>query len=86
MNLTNLSNPSSNNAILCSYKNRTSQLQVLRISKAAAGYFERVVFPDEHLLFETDEQADLEVYYSLCCDRIEMKQIPCISLRVEEIV
>jgi hypothetical protein len=86
MNFANLSNPLSDSVILCSYKNQTSQLQVLRIISTKTGYFERVVFPDQHLLFEAEDQAHLEVYYRLGCDSIEMKQIPCISLKVNEIL
>ncbi|WP_413166878.1 DUF1830 domain-containing protein [Capilliphycus salinus ALCB114379] len=86
MNFRNLSNLPSNKVFLCSYKNQTSQLQVLRIPNLTTGYFERVVFPEQHLLFEGEDQAHLEVYYSVCCDSIEMKQIPCISLRVDEML
>ncbi|ERT05828.1 hypothetical protein M595_4235 [Lyngbya aestuarii BL J] len=85
MNFANLSNSSSNNVILCSYKNQTSQLQVLRISHSKTGCFECVAFPFQHLLFEAEDQANLEVYYTACCDSIEMKEIPCISLKVNEI-
>ncbi len=84
MNFTEYSNLPSNNVILCSYKNKTSQLQVLRIVNHRIGYFERVVFPDQHLLFEAETQAHLEIYYSICSNLIEMKQIPCLSLRVNE--
>ncbi|MEL7037482.1 MAG: DUF1830 domain-containing protein [Cyanobacteria bacterium J06592_8] len=86
MTCTKLSNSPSNHLILCSYQNQTAQLQILRITPSETGYFERVVFPSEHLLFEAKAQDHLEVYYSVCDDSIEMRQIPCISLKVDEIL
>lgn len=86
MTCTKLSNSPSNPLILCSYKNQTPQLQVLRIPPSATGYFERVVFPNQHLLFEAAAQDHLEIYYSVRNDFIEMRRIPCISLKVDEIL
>ncbi|MDY7019881.1 MAG: DUF1830 domain-containing protein [Cyanobacteriota bacterium] len=86
MTCTKFSNSPSNHRILCSYKNQTAQLQVLRIPPSQTGYFERVIFPAQHLFFEAEAQEHLEIYYSVCDDSIEMKQIPCISLKVNEIL
>ena len=33
--------------ILCSYKNKTSTVQIIRITNISHWYFERVVFPGE---------------------------------------
>ncbi len=39
-------------SILCSYKNQTPTVQIIRITNIPNWYFERVVFPGELLLFE----------------------------------
>lgn len=48
--------------IACIYQNRTPDLQILRISNIANGYFERVTFPGDRLLFEAVPEAQLEIY------------------------
>ncbi|MGD1921814.1 MAG: DUF1830 domain-containing protein [Pleurocapsa sp.] len=50
--------------ILCSYQNRTSTVQIIRITNIPHWYFERVVFPGELLLFEALAEAVLEIYQS----------------------
>jgi hypothetical protein len=50
--------------ILCSYKNQTPTLQIIRIANIPNWYFERVVFPGELLLFEALPEAVLEIYSS----------------------
>jgi hypothetical protein len=50
--------------ILCSYKNKTSTVQIIRITNISYWYFERVVFPGELLLFEAFPEAVLEIYSS----------------------
>ncbi len=51
-------------SILCSYKNRTPTVQIIRITNIPNWYFERVVFPGELLLFEALPEAVLEIYIS----------------------
>lgn len=70
--------------ILCSYKNPTRQVQILRLQSTIRGYFERVVFPGEYCLFVGESQTELEVYSSGDPTRIELEKIPCDSLKVEE--
>jgi hypothetical protein len=70
--------------ILCSYKNTTKQVQILRMESTLRGYFERVVFPGEYCLFLGESNTDLEVYSSGDPTRIELEKIPCASLKVEE--
>ncbi len=50
--------------ILCSYKNKTPTLQIIRITNIPNWYFERVVFPGELLLFEALPEAVLDIYIS----------------------
>ncbi len=50
--------------ILCSYKNKTPTLQIIRITNIPNWYFERVVFSGEMLLFEALPEAVLEIYIS----------------------
>ncbi len=51
-------------SILCSYKNKTPTVQIIRITNIPNWYFERVVFPGELLLFEALPEAVLEIYIS----------------------
>ena len=50
--------------ILCSYKNKTSTVQIVRITNIHNWHFERVVFPGELVLFKTFSEAVLEIYSS----------------------
>ncbi len=50
--------------ILCSYKNKTPTVQIIRITNIPNWYFERVIFPGELLLFEAFPEAVLEIYIS----------------------
>ena len=50
--------------ILCSYRNPTPTVQIMRISNIPNWYFERVVFPGEKLVFEALPEAVLEIYSS----------------------
>ncbi len=50
--------------ILCSYKNKTPTVQIIRITNIPNWYFERVVFPGELVLFEALPEAVLEIYIS----------------------
>jgi Domain of unknown function (DUF1830) len=69
-------------ALLCSYRNTTNQIQILRIANVAHWYFERVVFPGEHLLFEAPSEADLEINTGHEITAILSDRIPCSHLRV----
>jgi Domain of unknown function (DUF1830) len=69
-------------AILCSYRNETPAIQVIRITNIADWYFERVVFPGAWLLFEAVPQAQLEVYSGDGMSTLLADHIPCQTLRV----
>lgn len=70
--------------ILCSYKNQTPSVQIIRIINIPNWYFERVVFPGEMLLFEALPEAVLEIYSTeetilfwsdrFLCDSLKVKQ------------
>ncbi|MEM8829836.1 MAG: DUF1830 domain-containing protein [Cyanobacteria bacterium P01_G01_bin.19] len=69
--------------ILCSHKNKTSTVQIMRITNIPNWCFEQVVFPGEMLLFEALPEAVLEIYISeegrpiledrFLCDRLRVK-------------
>ena len=68
--------------ILCSYQNKTSTVQIVRITNIRNWYFERVVFPGELVLFKALTEAVFEVYSSdqitiflsdrFLCDRLKV--------------
>ena len=72
--------------ILCSYKNNTEQLQVIRLKNSAQGYLERIVFPGEYYLFKAEPQDEVEVYSKVNQEMIESQHLLCQSLQVEEVV
>lgn len=72
--------------ILCSYRNKTNQLQVIRLKNSYKGDFERIVFPGEHYLFQAKPEDQVEVYSKINDEMIESEHLPCYSLQVEEVV
>ncbi len=70
--------------ILCSYVNATSQIQVARIANIPNWYFERVVFPGQHLLFEAVQEAQLEIHAGKLIGAVLSGKIPCGRLQVTE--
>lgn len=71
------------NKILCSYRNPSSDLQIARISNISYWYFERVIFPDDVLLFEAVAEAKLEIYSGSGITILLTDQIPCDRLQIE---
>ncbi len=78
-------NPKVQNPILCSYCNRTSRIQVVRIANIPGWYFERVVFPGEYLCFEAVPEGQLEVHTSGLATAVLADTIACDRLRVQEV-
>ena len=72
--------------ITCHYVNSTSKLQVARIENVANWYFERVVFPGQHLVFEALSEAVLEIHTSDMATTILADRIPCTELRYTEVI
>ncbi len=69
---------------LYSYANLTNALQVIRIINVPNGYFEKVIFPKQRLLFETQPEAELEVYASQQGQAVLEKKIRVVCLRVQQ--
>ncbi|MEM9212871.1 MAG: DUF1830 domain-containing protein [Cyanobacteria bacterium P01_F01_bin.150] len=72
--------------ITCHYVNSTSKLQIVRIENVANWYFERVVFPGQHLVFQALSEAVLEVHTSEMATTILADRIPCTTLRYTEVL
>lgn len=56
-----LSQSTSDRQSLCCYTNTTSHIQVIRLVSKSHTNWQRVVFPGERLLFETDSESKLEI-------------------------
>lgn len=70
--------------ITCCYVNATSKIQIARITNVPNWYFERVVFPGQHLIFEAVQNAQLEIHTGMMASSILSDMIPCVQLKVEE--
>ncbi|MDF5731087.1 MAG: DUF1830 domain-containing protein [Rhizonema sp. PD38] len=68
--------------ILCHYVNITSKIQIARISNIPNWYFERVVFPGQHLFFEAPQNAQLEVHTNTMATAVLSDRIFCQRLQV----
>ncbi len=73
----------SSRAVLCNYLNATSRIQIARITNIPNWYFEKVVFPGQHLMFEAFPEALLEIHTGMMASAILSDRIPCEQLRVE---
>ncbi|MEO0836585.1 MAG: DUF1830 domain-containing protein [Cyanobacteria bacterium J06642_3] len=71
---------------MCSYKNKTPTVQIIRITNIPNWYFERVVFPRELLLFEALPEAVLEIYISESARPILEDRFLCDWLKVNHSV
>jgi hypothetical protein len=70
--------------IVCCYVNATSKIQIARITDVPNWYYERVVFPGQHLIFEALDGAHLEIHTGMMASSILSDTIPCIQLQLEE--
>ena len=70
--------------ILCYYFNATTNIQLARLKNIQNGYFERVVFPKQRLLFEALPNAHLEIQTRMLDSEIISDKISCNLLRVKE--
>lgn len=70
--------------ILCCYVNATSKIQIARITNVPNWYFERVVFPGQRLVFETLEEAQLEIHTGMMASAILSDTIACDRLKLQE--
>lgn len=69
--------------MICCYVNATSKMQIVRITNIRNWYFERVVFPGQRLMFETDPEAQLEIHTGMMASAILSDTIPCKRLVVD---
>ena len=69
--------------IFCCYVNATSQIQIARIKNIPHWYFERTVFPGQHLLFGALPEAQLEIHTSMMITAIFSDNIPCERLLIK---
>lgn len=68
--------------ILCYYANTSNQLQIARIKNIPGWRFERLIFPQERLLFEALPEALLEIYAITAAIATPLKHLSCAQLRV----
>ncbi len=73
-----------NNPILCYYVNSTHQIQLARITNLPNVCFEKLVFPQQRLMFEALPEAILEIHTGLVPNTILSHKISCNHLRVRE--
>ena len=74
-----------NNYVLCCFVNATSQIQIARITNIPNWYFERVVFPGQRLVFESEPQGVLEIHTGMMASAILSDTIPCKKLALQAI-
>ena len=74
-----------NNRVLCCYVNPSDRIQVARITNIPNWYFERVVFPQQRLVFEAVPQALLEIHSGMMASAILSDTIPCERLCVNDL-
>ncbi|MEM8610860.1 MAG: DUF1830 domain-containing protein [Cyanobacteria bacterium P01_H01_bin.105] len=72
------------NTALCCYVNDSSKIQVVRITNISNWYFERVVFPGQRLMFESNIEGQLEIHSGSMASSILEDTVPCIRLRIEQ--
>lgn len=73
-----------NNRILCHYANPTEKIQIIQITNIPNWYFEKVVFPQQRLMFEAFPEALLEIHTGVQANAIVTQQIQCQFLSVNE--
>jgi Domain of unknown function (DUF1830) len=70
--------------ITCLYANRTSQIQIVRITNIINWYFERVVFPGQQLMFSAPAEAHLEIHTGMMASSILSDTLTCRDLAFPE--
>ncbi len=73
-----------NQRIICGYINATKFIQIVRVTNITHWYFERVVFPQQHLLFEALPDAKLEIHTSEIATAIMTDKIKCDRLQIHD--
>lgn len=70
---------------LCCYENKTNKVQIGRISNIPHWFFERVIFPNQRLIFEAPLEAELEIYTGEMMSAILAERISCDRLQIHPI-
>lgn len=70
--------------ILCCYVNGTRKMLIARIANIPNWWFERMIFPEERLLFEAPPNAQLEIHRNTGRGTTLSDSIPCTYLRINE--
>lgn len=73
-----------NNQILCYYRNSTKKIQIIRITNIPNWHFEKIVFPQQRLMFEACPEAYLQIYREIMGFFILSEQIQCHLLCAKE--
>lgn len=68
--------------MLCYYANITAQIQLIRVVKNRHLNLEKIVFPQQRILFEAMSEAQLEIYDSRSEKLKIAKIIPCRDLEI----
>ena len=68
--------------VLCCYVNKTSHVEIIRITNVPHWYFERVIFPGQRLIFEAPVMAKLEVHTGTAISSILSETIECSRLQL----
>ncbi|MFB2894500.1 DUF1830 domain-containing protein [Aerosakkonemataceae cyanobacterium BLCC-F50] len=76
--------PAPNYRLLCYYANPTQQIQIIRITNIPNWRFEKVVFPQQRLMFEAFPEAILEVHTGFMGSAILLDEIPCHLLCIKQ--
>lgn len=71
-------------SFLCFYINKTSRVQIVRITNIPLFYWEKVIFPGQRILFEAENEAKMEILQSENATSILADVIPCQRLRMTE--
>ena len=69
--------------MLCYYANHTATLQNIRINCWRSKPFERIIFPQQRILFTAMPKAYLEISTNYAGKGTVSRQISCETLRIE---
>ena len=70
-------------SVFCCYKNHTPKIQVGTITDNRGQKLEKVIFPGETFLFETEAGTKLAIYIELAGKTTLLDSIPCSNLQIE---
>ena len=68
--------------MLCYYANTTDRIQLIRVVKDRCLNLEKIVFPQQRILFEAMSESQLEIYNSQSPKLRIAKIIPCRDLEI----